>query len=127
MPPANPIRRRPRLRAALALSLLCALLGACDRAPRAAEIERGRLLLWQYGCGGCHRIDGVVGATGEVGPPLNDLHRRVYLAGVLANSRANLAQWIQSPRQIDPPTAMPDLGVSADQARDMAAYLYRRQ
>lgn len=124
MSPANTFNRP---RAVLALSLLCALLGACDRTPRTAETERGRLLLWQYGCGGCHQIPGVVGATGEVGPPLDGIERRVYLAGVLANTRANLARWIESPRQIDPPTAMPDLGVSADQARDMAAYLYRAQ
>ena len=36
----------------------------------------------------------------------------------------NLIKWIQHPRQVVPNTAMPDLGVTRAEARDMAAYLY---
>jgi cytochrome c len=32
-------------------------------------------------------------------------------------------QWLRDPQAIDPHTAMPDLGVNARDARDMAAYL----
>jgi cytochrome c len=34
-----------------------------------------------------------------------------------------LAQWIVQPKALVPDTLMPAMGVSADQARDMAAYL----
>jgi cytochrome c1 len=33
-------------------------------------------------------------------------------------------QWIEHPRAINPQTAMPELGVTPAQARDIAAYLY---
>jgi cytochrome c1 len=49
-----------------------------------------------------------------------------YVAGVLPNSAANLIKWIQHPRAIDPKTAMPELGVSEVEARNMAAYLYNQ-
>jgi cytochrome c1 len=36
-----------------------------------------------------------------------------------------MAQWIRFPQSYRPGTAMPDLHVSADDAKDMVAYLYR--
>jgi cytochrome c len=33
-------------------------------------------------------------------------------------------QWITVPQSIEPNTAMPSLGVTEGQARDIAAYLY---
>ena len=50
---------------------------------------------------------------------------QVYVAGVLTNTPQNLTFWISNPKKADPRTAMPDLGVGADDARDIAAYLYR--
>ena len=87
--------------------------------------ERGKLLLRQYGCGSCHKIPGVATARGNVGPPLDAIAKRVYLAGVLPNTPQNMARWIQVPQEIDPRTAMPNLQVSEGHARDMVAYLYR--
>ena len=49
---------------------------------------------------------------------------RAYLGGVLENSPANMMQWIQNPKAIDEKTAMPDLGVTPEHARDIASYLY---
>ena len=46
------------------------------------------------------------------------------MGGVLPNSAGNLVKWIMDPREVDPRTAMPDLGVTEVEARDMAAYLY---
>jgi cytochrome c1 len=46
------------------------------------------------------------------------------IAGQLPNSPSNLARWIQHPRTVEPKTAMPDLGLTEDQAYDIAAYLY---
>lgn len=119
--------------ALFATSLLaCTALAGCGPSPdeintAAGDAERGRQLLWQFGCGSCHKIEGVVGAVGEVGPPLDGMAKRVYIAGVLANTPENLMRWIRMPRQIDPLTAMPDLGVTEEQARDIVAYLHSRR
>jgi cytochrome c2 len=116
----------------LALAALAAACGERSQrqqpahavAPWDGDVANGRLLLRQYGCGGCHEIPGVPGARGAVGPPLNRIASRVYLAGVLPNSPQQLSNWIRAPQAIRPGTAMPDMQVSAAQARDMVAYLY---
>jgi cytochrome c len=85
---------------------------------------RGRIFLAQFGCGGCHTIPGVDAATGQVGPELGGIARRVYVAGVLTNTTDNLIRFIVSPKSVDDKTAMPKTGITAEQARDVAAYLY---
>jgi mono/diheme cytochrome c family protein len=84
----------------------------------------GKRALDQYLCAGCHVIPGVVGANRHVGPPLTGMGTRQYIAGVLPNKPENMVHWIRFPQQVDPSSAMPDLGVSDKDARDMAAYLY---
>jgi cytochrome c2 len=89
-----------------------------------ARPERGPALVREHGCIGCHTIPGVREATGKVGPRLDRVGEQVYIAGVVANSPQNLAEWIANPKEFDPRTAMPDLGVNVEDARDIAAYLY---
>ena len=86
--------------------------------------ERGQIVLRQYGCHACHRIDGVVGPDAVVGPPLVDWPRRRYIAGTIPNTRENLARWIVDPTGVSPGTLMPDLGVTEPHAREMAAFLF---
>lgn len=88
------------------------------------DAERGARALVRYGCGGCHTIPGVAGAEGAVGPPLTRFAERTYVAGRLRNEPEGLMKWIRDPIAIDSATAMPDLGVSESEARDIAAYLY---
>lgn len=90
-----------------------------------ADPQRGAQLISSYGCGSCHTIPGVRGADGMVGPPLNDFGRRSYIAGKLPNTPANLQHWIRDPQQVVPGNAMPDLGVNATDARDIAAFLLK--
>jgi cytochrome c len=106
--------------------VLCLALASCNGAEPAlgGDPERGRLLLRQFGCGACHRIAGVADAQGNVGPPLDGIAKRVYLGGVLPNSPASMTRWIRTPEAFDPRTAMPNLSVSDEHARDMVAYLY---
>ncbi len=59
-----------------------------------------------------------------MGPKLEDLRHQIYIGGVLANEPDNLIRWIQNPKRYSPDTAMPNLGVSEQDARDIAAYLY---
>lgn len=85
---------------------------------------RGKELIVGYGCGGCHLIPGVHAARGMVGPPLLHFSQRTMIAGELPNTPANLVRWIENPKAVEPHTAMPDLGLTEDQAYDVAAYLY---
>jgi len=84
----------------------------------------GQRLIEHYGCAACHRIEGIAHADSNVGPSLTNIRQAGYVGGVLPNSAENLARWIMDPRDVSPRTAMPDLGVSRDEARDIAAYLY---
>ncbi|MEO8909807.1 MAG: c-type cytochrome [Gemmatimonadaceae bacterium] len=86
--------------------------------------ERGRALISQYGCGSCHNIPGVRDAHSMVGPPLDHFDRRTYIAGVLPNQLESLTAWIMDPQKIIPGNAMPNMRVSARDARNIAAYLY---
>lgn len=89
-----------------------------------ADPDRGAALMLSYGCGACHAIPGVVGARGSVGPDLAGFAGRAYVAGVLPNEPDGLVRWLINPPLHSPNTAMPGLGVSETEARDMAAYLY---
>lgn len=87
--------------------------------------EAGRQAIARYGCGSCHTIPGLRRAEGRVGPPLARVSERSYLAGRLPNTPENMIRWIQYPQDFVPGTAMPNLGVTESEARDIAAYLYR--
>ena len=100
------------------------------RAHAAAETggdpSRGEALFIQYGCGSCHALKNVRNATGMVGPPLDGVALRAIIGGHLANNPANMQRWIRDPQQVSPGTAMPDLNVGAQDARDINAFLYTR-
>jgi len=87
---------------------------------------RGEALFIEYGCGSCHRVENVRTAAGMVGPPLDGIAERVIIGGHLANTPDNMQKWIRDPQHFAPGTAMPDLHVGADDARDIAAFLYTR-
>ncbi|MFM0324229.1 c-type cytochrome [Caballeronia glebae] len=107
-------------------------LTACTGEPPSSDAitggnpRRGLEAIQRYGCGACHRIDGAPGAYGTVGPTLQRIGERAYIAGKLPNSPGNLQQWIRFPQRIVPGNAMPDLDVSEFDARDIAAYLYHQ-
>jgi cytochrome c2 len=87
------------------------------------EPERGRIAIGQHGCGACHIIPNVRGTTGQLGPDLSDFKLRMYVAGTLPNTPDNVIAWIRDPQAIHPQTAMPTLGVTEAEARDIAALL----
>ena len=129
--------RRPSvmaLKITFACAFVCALaaLSSCQQAELERKAEamtggsprRGVEAINRYGCATCHTIPGVPGATALVGPNLQQVASRMYLAGVLPNTPDNMVRWIQHPRDVDPLTAMPNLGVNDADARDIASYLY---
>jgi cytochrome c2 len=115
-----------------AVCLFALLLTACGNKAieqRAAVLTggnpaHGRDKIQYYGCKSCHTIPGITGANALVGPPLVHLASRVYIGGVLTNTPDNLVRWIENPKAIDQMTAMPYLGVTPGDARDIAGYLY---
>jgi cytochrome c1 len=86
--------------------------------------SHGPAVIEAYGCGACHTIPGVRSAQGLVGPPLLWWSRRTFIAGEVPNTPENLVRWIRFPQSIEAHTAMPTLGLSDQDARDVAAYLY---
>lgn len=115
-----------------AVFAICVTLAACagrsgaesNSIMAAGNAQQGKHLISQYGCGACHIIPGIRGARGLVGPPLNVWGDRTIIAGELPNTPDNLIRWLENPKAIEPQNAMPDLGLSKEQATDIAAYLY---
>lgn len=115
--------------------LTAALLSiGCGEDPQVAGNEimsgnhdRGEQLILYYGCHTCHTIPGVPGADGLVGPPLTKIARRTYLAGRLINTPDHMVTWLRDPQGVDEKTAMPNMGLTETDARDIASYLYTLQ
>ena len=110
--------------AALLLLTACAQPDpATSRVPD-GDPQRGRELVVQYGCASCHALPDVPSVENGVGPDLHDLENRRYIAGQVPNRPEELVRWIRNPQAVVPGTAMPDVGVTEEDARDIAAYLY---
>jgi cytochrome c2 len=122
-----------RLRLAL-LAVAC-LLAGCDLSETASyeskvvkngDAARGRALIASgvHGCTTCHTIPGIRGVQGVVGPPLEGLARRSFIAGQLPNVPGVLIVFLEDPPTLVPNTGMPHVGLTPEEARHMAAYLY---
>jgi cytochrome c1 len=122
-----------RSAAVIAIVLIACGISACNRTDRIYEEaalltggnpRNGPAAIGRYGCGGCHTIPGVRSAVSTVGPPLTQIALRGYLAGRLPNSPDNMVRWIQHPQHVEKGTAMPEMGVTDADARDITAFLY---
>lgn len=133
---ARRLRSPPRIVCGRRLISLCvlaavgAIVGGCaGNQPSAAAAgggnpQRGSALIRQNGCGSCHVIPGIEEATGDVGPPLTGVGRRIYLAGVVRNTPEGMVAWLRNPQAVVPGNAMPNMQLDERDARDIAAYLY---
>lgn len=93
--------------------------------PGTASEHRGLRLFEERTCANCHSIQGVCAST-NAGPDLTRLaSRRTLGAGVATNSPANLERWLLNPQAIKPGCRMPNLKLTATEAKDLAAYLWR--
>ena len=86
--------------------------------------DHGKQLIDKYGCNACHTIPGIKGPKGAVGPPLEKIAVRTFIGGKLQNTPGNMIQWLQNPQAFDPGNAMPNLGVTPEDARDLTAFLF---
>lgn len=115
---------------ARALVVVTMLIASCAKKDKelAAEatggdVAKGKAAIGKYGCGGCHTIPGIEGAKATVGPNLTGIGKRSYVAGQ-QNSLETLTQWVKHPQAQKPGTPMPEMGVTDDDAKHIAAYLY---
>jgi len=115
----------PRLTRFLALTLLA----SCGAHSNPAAVTTGRdhdaaKALIAVNCLGCHQVPGVRGQIGWVGPSLAGIARQQIIAGKFVNNPGNMARWLMHPQAMVPGSAMPEMGLSAAQARTISDYLY---
>lgn len=98
---------------------------AGQRAPAVevgADAARGKDVFARSACVGCHTIAGV--SAGVLGPILTHFGSRTTVAaGLWPNTAQNVAAWVKDPQGLKPGVKMPNLGLTDEQARDIAAYL----
>lgn len=99
--------------------------GAAPQPPPGSAAEEGRTIIGRRGCGSCHIIPGIAGATASVGPNLAGVASRKKIAGGAVDNTGpqDLAKWILDPPALKPGTAMPKVGLTEDEAAKAAAYL----
>jgi cytochrome c len=126
--PREPLIKPSRAKEFFFAVLVCVSVASCTRADMSVvaggDVTRGKQAVEAMGCGACHTIAGTSSAHGEVGPPLTGMARRSIIAGELPNTPENMMRWIEDPQAVEPNTAMPNLGINPQSARDIAAYLY---
>ena len=86
--------------------------------------ELGRKKLAQRSCGSCHVIPGVPRAEGKSAPSLAGWSGRSTFLNNFPNTPENLEKWLDKPSHRKPGTTMPDINISPEDSRDMAAYLF---
>jgi cytochrome c2 len=116
----HPLMRSFRLSAAEAQAV-AEYLYAGNAPPRRSvrwqggDPNTGEALFVSRGCRGCHAIEL---AEQSFSPRIPNL------AGIGIKVRGDwLFEWLKSPRSYDPDTAMPQLGLSDDEARHLVAFL----
>ena len=98
------------------------------RPRRTRPTPAGEKLFLSKGCVGCHSLNAYDAPKGMIGPNLANVGARTYIAaGTLKNTDENLAHWIQHPQAIKQGVLMPNLGVTAEEAKALAAYLRAHQ
>ncbi len=87
-----------------------------------ALAQQGKSVFTQSTCVGCHTITGL--SAGRIGPDLTHFASRKRFAGELLDSTPdNVAKWIENPDHMKPGALMPNLGMTSEQSKALAAYL----
>jgi len=104
-----------------------------DTSLQGADLARGRKLIEQKGCGSCHMFGGVPALPDAPKAHAPDERRyetrpAVQLAPDLRWTRervdaATLMAWLHDPAAIKPGTLMPQTPMTAQERRDIAAYI----
>jgi cytochrome c oxidase subunit 2 len=91
--------------------------------PKDADQQRGQQVFLMTSCVMCHAIKGT-SAGARTGPDLTHVgSRRTLGAGVIPNSRGNLAGWIADAGGVKPGVLMPPNQLDSDDLHALVAYL----
>jgi cytochrome c1 len=102
-----------------------AAVGLTPAPGLAGDPANGRRLFLAAGCGGCHTLRGLAGASGVAGPNVTNVVLRPTLAGPsIAMTPDTLTAWLLDPATLEPNSTMPAVGLSQQEARDITAFLY---
>jgi cytochrome c oxidase subunit 2 len=91
--------------------------------PADSLTVQGRQVFLTYACALCHTVRGTPAAA-SIGPDLTHLaSRRTIGAGLLRNTRGNLAGWVLDAQSIKPGVDMPPNQLEPDELQALLAYL----
>ena len=76
----------------------------------------------KYACQACHVIPGM-GEGGALGPDLTGFAVRTTLNGRVQKNPQAVAAYLLNPTAVDAQTSMPAVGLSEEEAKDIAAFL----
>jgi cytochrome c2 len=107
----------------LILLIVVSGTAACHSNADHPEISQAKRLIADN-CATCHVVPGIARANGRVGPSLAGIAHQQIIAGHFANTPDALSRWIQHPQLLLPGNAMPETGLSQEQARSITTYLY---
>jgi cytochrome c oxidase subunit 2 len=90
--------------------------------PASEPVRRGKLA-FVANCAACHAVRGT-DAGGILGPDLTHLMSRgTIAAGLLPNTRGNLAAWVADSQALKPGSRMPSLALSGNDLNAVVTYL----
>ena len=98
--------------------------------PTTPQAEAGQQVFMNKGCVACHSVTGVselaLGARSRTsGPNLTHVGSRDYIAAhTLKNTPENIATWVKNPQAVKPGALMTNLGLTDQEAKDVAAFLF---
>jgi cytochrome c len=131
IPQASKLTLRLRRPGFIAIGiLLLVIASACSGdEPQAIEVEGGdpdigQELVIAYECTSCHYIPGFQESSGHDAPGLQLWPNRAFVAGAAPNRPENVISFLMDPEGIQPGSAMPNLGISEEEARHITAYLF---
>ncbi|MFD2370538.1 cytochrome c oxidase subunit II [Brevibacillus sp. GCM10020057] len=76
--------------------------------------------IFNKSCLGCHAI---AGKGGKMGPNLTNFADRERVAGILAHTPENIAEWLKDPQKVKPGNNMPNLNLEDAQVKALVDYL----
>ncbi|MGE7270028.1 cytochrome c oxidase subunit II [Brevibacillus panacihumi] len=76
--------------------------------------------IFNQSCLGCHAI---AGKGGKLGPNLTNFADRERVAGILAHTPENVAEWLKDPQKIKPGNNMPNLNLDDNQVNALVEYM----
>lgn len=90
--------------------------------PATDLTQRGRELVSEKGCVGCHVLNGINEGPG-VGPNLSTIASRRQIAGIMPYNPENMRTWLSNPAAVKPGAKMPNLNLTDEELDALVSYL----